>query len=288
MQYPLTIYEDENYGGMSMGVDYGMYSSMQSLGFPNDAISSIKIAPWATVKLYVDNSYLGPTITLVGPRDLPTLQNLSSSMNWEDTISSMAVIRNGPTAQEAYGCCTGATPVYKCGRYSPGNSAVCTPAIASYCSNNLGSAACKTWCRNNPGTCDAAVIKFCDANPADPYCSCIKSPATQIKGSINPKCIDRKCLDTGYLTANMRDTPCPSVINCDMQVDMRNSGLTLSSQVPLQQNCGDGNTTAKVDGAAGGGVNIGMWLMILVFVFIVAIAAYAAYAKFAVRAPERL
>lgn len=113
--------------------------------------------------------------------------------------------------------------------------------LQNYCTTHLDDPACRTWCKSiadgGDGACDAAVQEWCNSHPDDPYCTCIKSPLQNPKYGINPKCNDRKCIDTGYITANMRNTYCPDITNCDIQAQMANSGVQLTG-VTINQNCG--------------------------------------------------
>jgi hypothetical protein len=43
----------------------------------------------------------------------------------------------------------------------------------------------------------------------------------------------------------MQNTNCPTVINCDVQNNLANSGLILSSSVTIQQNCGETGTVTN-------------------------------------------
>jgi hypothetical protein len=59
----------------------------------------------------------------------------------------------------------------------------------------------------------------------------------------------------------MRNTACPTVVNCDIKNYLENSGVILSNSVPIQQNCGDTGSVTQSDivipvgggGAAGAG-----------------------------------
>lgn len=92
----------------------------------------------------------------------------------------------------------------------------------------------------HPEICDRAVLSYCELNPNDQYCSCIKSIAA-VKGVINPKCVDAACLRTGYLTTNMQSTQCPTVINCEINATLVNSGMSVYTSIPIEQNCGGSN-----------------------------------------------
>ncbi len=241
-QYPVQLWSDSNYSGLSISLDYGVYSDISKIGFYHDIASSIKVAPFTIVDLYSD-SFSGMSISIAGPAEIPYLGTYASGQysGFNDIISSLVVTQISPTLQQQIDCCSGSTPGYKCGTYTPGN-AKCETAYAVQCSNpaNVNSSFCRAWCLKNPGACDAAAMAFCKSNPNDPYCTCINSVASQ-KNIINPKCIDAKCVQTGYLTSSMLNSPCPSVINCEINATLVNSGVQLNTSIPIQQNCG--NTT---------------------------------------------
>ncbi len=112
--------------------------------------------------------------------------------------------------------------------------------LKAYCAAHLDAPECKTWCSTRTdGTCDDIAVAWCKEHPADPFCSCISSPLTDVKFGINPKCVDRKCIDTGYITSNMRTTACPDITNCEVQSLLENSGVQLAG-VTINQQCGSG------------------------------------------------
>jgi len=114
--------------------------------------------------------------------------------------------------------------------------------IQNYCVNNIGDPRCRAWCSNvaaaGDGTCDTAVRAWCELNPADQYCACIKSPLQNPKLGVNPKCNDAKCLAGGYLTQNMMMTACPDITDCSILIPMSNSGVQLAG-VNVTQTCGN-------------------------------------------------
>lgn len=234
---PVTIFEDVNYGGSHAGLNYGAFSTMSSIGFPNNAVSSVKVGPFTRLSLYDDEWFGGAVLHIYGPKDIPNLWEYTDRM--EDRASSIRVTRMEPTIDEKMKCCQGLS-TGNCGEFNP-SSALCGNVMGEYCTSaKMSENVCRTWCRANPNSCDSAVAAFCNTNTGDSFCTCLKSPAA-IKGIINPKCVDRACLDTGYLSSNMQATSCPSVVNCDLKISLVNSGVILSNTIPVQQNCG--NTT---------------------------------------------
>lgn len=243
MSYPVQIWSEGSYAGQQLSLDYGTYPDVSKVGFFHDIASSIKVAPFTRVVMYTDG-LSGQSMTIDGPAEIAYLGTYRTGFN--DVLSSLIVTKLQPTIQEQLDCCNGVTSSFKCGSYQPG-TITCNTTYAQYCTNpaNTGSEFCKSWCMKNPSICDQAVINYCELNPTDQYCSCIKSPANE-KGIINPKCVDLQCLKSGYLTTNMQSTNCPSIIDCNVNVALANSGVQLSSMIPIQQNCGDGTKTTTV------------------------------------------
>lgn len=236
--YPLIIYSDDKFGGQFSSVGYGNYPNAAAMGIGNDSISSLKLAAFSQATFYDDYDFSGASFVIYGPVDIASLPSYGP---FNDRISSMKVARVEPSDTLKMSCCDGTTPSYQCGGYAPG-SALCTAAIANYCPTHLGEARCQAWCKVNTAACDAGVVSFCNSNPTSPYCTCVRSPAATA-GVMNPKCVDRKCIDTGYMTSGMLASGCPSIVNCDVKVQLDNSGITLANIIPIQQNCGGGVTT---------------------------------------------
>lgn len=133
--------------------------------------------------------------------------------------------------------------------------------VQDYCTANIGDPRCRDWCSNlaaaGDGTCDNAVRAWCELNPADKYCACIKSPLQNPKLGINPKCNDAKCLAGGYLTQNMKMTACPDITDCSILIPMSNSGVQLAG-VNVTQTCGNKPTVSTGGvGSSGVGINNG-------------------------------
>lgn len=239
---PLKIWEDANYQGLSSTLGYGNYPTPQLIGLGNDTVTSLRVGTFTSVTLYENNLYTGRALNIMGPKYITNLKNYVGDFN--DTTSSIKVVRVEPTLAFKAQCCRGEIAPSLCGEFAPG-SVPCTNAMTSWCTGaNLATPQCQTWCNQADGACDSAVISYCALNPSDQYCSCINSVA-YTKGIINPKCLDRNCLETGYLTRNMRNTNCPSIINCEIQADLSNSGLVFSNSVSIQQNCGDTGTVTN-------------------------------------------
>ena len=62
---PVVLFADCNYGGRSAGVPPGDYGAMPA-GFPNDALSSLRIPPGFTVTLYANGNFGGKSVALTG------------------------------------------------------------------------------------------------------------------------------------------------------------------------------------------------------------------------------
>jgi hypothetical protein len=232
---PLEIWSDPNYSGRSARLVYGWYRNAAAIGVPDNAISSLKIAPFTRVRLFDLPDFSGTTFNIIGPKEISFLGDYATS--FDDRISSIIVERIEPTDTVKMDCCADGT-AYTCGEFMPG-SANCAVSTANYCTSHLWEPRCQTWCNNNSAACDASAVKYCDIYWNDPFCSCIKSTAA---GVINPKCVDKKCLNTGYLTTAMKATNCPDIVNCSIKTILNNSGVVLSNVTPIQQNCGSNST----------------------------------------------
>lgn len=236
MSHPLVVYADENYNGMSLGLNYGLHPSVANIGIPNDSTTSVKVAAFTKVVLFENDNFGGTSIVLLGPIDIPNLKYYSGGFN--DTVSSIQVFSIPPTLAFQASCCRGINSGSQCGKYVSG-SAACATTLSQYCSTHMNEAECQSYCRARPEVCDSYVNTYCNSHPTDPFCACIRSPA-QVKGIVNPKCVDSKCLTTGYLTTAMKNTNCPSIVDCSIQTSLQNNGVLLSYTVPVQQNCGGG------------------------------------------------
>jgi hypothetical protein len=272
--WPLTIYKDKSYGGVFANLTYGNYGDLgTSTGVPRNSISSLRIQPFVKVTLYTETYFTGKMFVIIGPSDMPDLSLFYGNIN--DTIASIKVEAITPSLITQVNCCRGQTPSYQCGPYMP-SSQTCTESLREYSTQNLHLNESKEWCKSHPELCDTAVIGYCQRYPDDPYCSCINSPAN-VKGVVNPKCVDRKCITSGYLTSSMLATPCPTVINCDIQTQLYNSGVVLSNQIPIQQNCGTTGTmtssvtTIPTSSTSTNNVKYIIVFLLIIFVIVMAI-----------------
>ncbi|QYB17367.1 hypothetical protein PV-S19_0003 [Pacmanvirus S19] len=156
--------------------------------------------------------------------------------------------------------CSIGTRILNCFDSTPGTPTA-QAFMAGYCGKkeNAKDPSCMKWCgdSNNSGFCDAAVVSYCANGNADPYCSCINSPA----GQSLAKCADGNCVNSGYLTTNMQKTACPALITCTTQAALQNSGVSLAQGVTVQQNCGSTTVTnpggSTVEIPPGGSTTIG-------------------------------
>lgn len=270
----VILYKDRNYAGTAVELKVGdrFEDIAAATGMPRGAVSSIRVAPFVAVTLWSDRVYGGKSMRIAGPIDIPDLGRYAGGFN--DKTASVIVESTATDAQLLKCCKTpGATG---CGDYTYGSPA-CSRIVGDHCVKNVGDSFCQQWCRNNTEKCDAAVIAWCEKNPGDPYCSCIKSKAGKIA---NPKCVDAKCVRYGYLTTNMERTACPNVIDCSVRAKLINSGVSLATVVPIEQNCGgDANTSTKVTSSGTGsgvtaapGISPVVLVMALIFIIIITVA----------------
>lgn len=237
MSYPVQIWDGVNYQGNTAGLTYKKYANMTGIGIADNAITSLKIAPFTQVTLYDGINYAAPSLVIYGPKEIPNLSIYTSNFN--DRASSIAVIRLEPDINTKMTCCQSGTSG-TCGEFVPG-AAVCQTVSTAYCSERMWDPKCQSWCRANPAICDPMAIEYCKTYFNDPFCSCILSPV-QTAGVINPKCVDKTCLTSGYLTTNMLSTACPNQITCEVKNYLTNTGVILSNTIPVQQNCGGGSS----------------------------------------------
>lgn len=235
--FPVTLWQGYNYATPSVNLNYGNYPTVATIGIGNDTLSSLSVKAFTQLIIYAATNYGGTFVTINGPIAIP---NLGIYGNFNDKMSSIKIIRMEPTPTVKMACCDGSGAQSTCGEYAAG-SVTCPAVISQFCTAaNMNDPRCQSWCRANTALCDTRVIEFCRLNPLSPFCTCINSPAN-VKGIINPACIDKKCLVSGYTTTNMKQTACPSIVNCAVSTALTNSGVIMANTIPVQQNCG--NTT---------------------------------------------
>lgn len=152
---------------------------------------------------------------------------------------------------------------------------------SEYCLANLGVKECQTWCKNETvagrGTCDNAMTNYCKGAGANSaICSCINSKLADPNIGINPKCIDSNCIRSGYITQNMYNTNCPNITNCDVQMDIINTGI-LTANFDVNQECGQTNAPNRDTPSETPllkrevlGIQL-QWLLLIIFIIFVAI-----------------
>jgi len=165
------------------------------------------------------------------------------------------------------------------------NKTLCCAGIDSDRSN-------KTICSElweNPTICDPHMIQWCgeEENEDNPLCTCINSPVPKY----NPLCVDSKCLNTGYSTANMSRLPCPDIIDCSAQLELGEVGGGVDiGAFNVEQNCGkvedETNNTNNANNANNANntndandTNIAVVLLFILFVFIIIAAGGLYYIK---------
>lgn len=201
------------------------------------------------------------------------------------TCGSEYTLGSKSCEQQYFARCRGAASVtdQKCVEWSRIRPDIADPVIQSFCVNNMNTPECQAFCRR-AGTCDLAAQRYCETKPGDPFCACIKSPMVDPRYGINPKCNDRKCIDSGYLTSNMRATACPDITNCDIQAKLLNSGAMLSG-VTINQNCGNAANAANTATASTSGTVSTSWfgmssIVIVLVMLAIIVSAIAVYFLF--------
>lgn len=126
------------------------------------------------------------------------------------------------------------------------NPLVYHASMKKYCAkNNMGKQVCIAYAKKNPGTIDGIMDTYCKTNPNSPLCSCINSPVFTDRGSyssgaVNPKCIDAKCIRTGYMTQNMIQAACPPTVDCRVMVDIKDNQAAMGIELTewaINQDC---------------------------------------------------
>jgi len=88
----ITVYKDCNYTGFSGGLTIGDYNlaRLNSLGFLNDDISSLKITQGYKAILYQDDNFTGASTVI-------TSDNSCLNTTWNDKVTSIKILANGTT-----------------------------------------------------------------------------------------------------------------------------------------------------------------------------------------------
>ena len=136
----------------------------------------------------------------------------------------------------------------KCIRWCNLYSDDCEDAKNKYCNNpaNIGTTLCKDWIttagvlESQNVNFDSAVMSYCDSNPDDSICTCIKSPFAKLNDNskANPYCWDGACQLSGYPTSGMRNQSCPDIVDCSIVFDL-DANEAILENVKIQQECGN-------------------------------------------------
>jgi len=167
-------------------------------------------------------------------------------------------------ATSKFNCCTGIKDPKDCPKYYCRNGKNCNDQIYA---GGIGVPGCNTvgqgilmkndpthpcisWCTDpkNHGKCDVSMVEFCNLDPGNPYCSCLKSKQPV------PSCLDKQCQDTGYktYTMNTQTEHCPSVIQCNQTIKTIGSGNIVSSSQLMTCATSTGSTPINIPGTANG------------------------------------
>ena len=92
----VTLYQHCSYSGYYKGFSEGNYNlaALQAKGIVNDDVSSIKVNSGYSAILYEHDNFGGASITIEGNDDCLN-NNWSGSLNWNDKVSSLKVIKTG-------------------------------------------------------------------------------------------------------------------------------------------------------------------------------------------------
>ncbi len=83
----MTLYADPSYGGQAVTLGPGSYSWLPNSGFPNDALSSVKLAPGCSVTLFWDGNFGGKQLVLTADAD-----TMPAGSGWDNAASSIKVV----------------------------------------------------------------------------------------------------------------------------------------------------------------------------------------------------
>jgi hypothetical protein len=165
--------------------------------------------------------------------------------------------------------------------YLPARNALYTPSGQADCCMGLNDS---SMCSMSPQTqqCDQFMTAWCQKNTKDPRCSCILSEMTC------PNKFDINCIkNNGYHTADMKNTPCPSIMNCTQFQALSPGAQELATNV--EQNCS--TTTIASSSASGGtttsgGTSTNMILIIVFLLLVVSVALMIGYYKLKAPTPN--
>lgn len=158
-------------------------------------------------------------------------------------------------------------------------------SMVEYCATRLNNETCRSFCRDpaNTTACAAIVAKYCNANPTADFCACLKSDVKS-KVGVSPKCINSDCVVSGYKPIDMLYDKCPDIINCEIQALINNSGISISPEFVIEQNCQSGEVDI-IDSGEPTGEPTGepideLYIYLFIFIFVVLVVATGGYLFF--------
>jgi hypothetical protein len=108
-----------------------------------------------------------------------------------------------------------------------------------YCDKLRGgndSEKCAEFCNENHGKCDGFMKSYCakPENKDKQSCRCLNSAVSKY----NPMCIDGKCVANGYATTDMLSKECPSIVDCGIYHDVKDTGRKVHfTDTTIEQRC---------------------------------------------------
>ena len=142
----------------------------------------------------------------------------------------------------------------------------------------LGSDACGVWWgpTNNKGQCDQLMLNFCNANPTDPLCYCIK-PVGNIP---IPECNDTKCVHSNAMRlSNQINNTCQGIyLTCEQYVTIDPSARgNVINNVTIEQNCNVG--TFQTNSSTYLGIIIGVCSAVVIVLVIITAVIVVVFRK---------
>lgn len=149
----------------------------------------------------------------------------------------------------------------------------CDPSKRLLCcraDSSVNKASCGPyWGPDNPsGDCDAIMQTFCNNNPTDPDCACLKSEFTPAK------CIDKRCAQTdAFKTYDMIHFKCAgNYLTCIQWEDIEGKDNVINN-TQMEQECNQIVGGSGTPGGGGGGASatsaMPVWVWVLIAVGVV-------------------
>lgn len=105
----------------------------------------------------------------------------------------------------------------------------CTNELYNYCSknNNLPKKECRLFCNINPERCDTIIAKYCENNPNDQKCDCIRDYENQENQSCHVPSCQRKDVFKTSTMLNENCTICENVTNEVEKIESKNIPISI-------------------------------------------------------------